>query len=117
MSFDFRFVAKLEGIEEYATVGYLEANITYNVGTLIRKSTNWDLKNGVGEKLTDLIPKLLVGIRELTLNEKEYQQYEPANGWGNIEGVINLYENIIKAWKELKEGSEEIANIAHIYIS
>ena len=39
-------------------------------------------------------------IDELTHHPEKYRQYEPANGWGDIETSIEFLQGIADTWKE-----------------
>lgn len=84
MSYDISFKVKVEGIDEYVEVGDVDANITWNVGEMIRKSTGLEWKNEANNGLCrDVMVSIAKGYAELTAFPEKYKQYEAANGWGN----------------------------------
>ena len=45
MSYDISFKVKVDGTDTYVPVGACNANITWNVGEIIRRSTGLEWKN------------------------------------------------------------------------
>jgi len=117
MSYDISFKVKVEGTNQYISVG-CDANITWNVKRLIRESSGWDIINCEFNGLVkDLIPKIRHGLTELETNPAKYKQYESSNGWGTISGVRQFYYNIIADWRDLLDNNSEIANVALVYVN
>lgn len=103
MSYDIRFAVKVAGINEdvYAVIGQPELHSpTYNNGTIFRKSMGWDYHQSEWYKVTDIIPYIERGIQELKFNRKEYEQYEPDNGWGGIDSSLRALQSIMKWFEE-----------------
>ena len=59
MSYDVKFVAKLEGIDKYVSVIGCDANITWNAKELIKQSSGWEIEN----EMNDVIDEIM--IREI----------------------------------------------------
>ena len=119
MSYDISFRVKVEGIDRYVPVGSQSANITWNVGEIIRRSTGLEWKNEQNNGLcVDVIPKIKAGLQELKTHPSKYKKYEASNGWGTVDGTIRFFELIIREWDELVffEGTE-IAEIATFWIT
>lgn len=100
MSYDITFKVKVEGLENrYVSVGDCEANITWNVGEMIRKSTSLEWKNEENNGLCkDIIPYIANGLAELIKHPAKYKQYESPNGWGTIEGCKRFFTQILNDW-------------------
>jgi len=116
MSYDVSFCVKIENVDDYFSVGHCNANIIYNVWQLIRESSGWDIKNGVGELLTELIPKIRNGLNELTNNPNKYRNLESPNKWGTISGVKQFYHDILFAYTEFKEDYPRLVEITRVIV-
>lgn len=118
MSYDIRFKVKIEGIDKYVVVGECDANITWNVGEIIRRSTGLPWKNEENNGLVkDVIENICRGREELKRHPEKYRQYEAPNGWGTVKGTIRFFESIYNAWiRLLAYEGEEIANVATFWI-
>lgn len=100
MSYDINFKVKVEGLEDrYVTVGECDVNITYNLGTMIRKSTGLEWNNEANNGLCkDIMPRIADGLSELMKHPQKYKQYEAENGWGTIEGCKRFFAQLINDW-------------------
>lgn len=117
MSYDISFKVKVEGVDEYVEVGKCDANITWNVGEMIRKSTGLEWVNEANNGFCkDVVPKIMKGLLELTENPEKYRQYESPNGWGTVHGTMRFFQDIITAWDDLINWHEEIADVATFWI-
>lgn len=117
MSYDIDFRVKVEGVDEYVSVGDCEANITWNVRKIIELSTGLPWLNEANNGLCkDVIPHIEKGLHELKNHPKKYKPYEAPNGWGTVNGTIHFYEEIIKAWRDFKRWNEELAEVAVFWI-
>ena len=107
MSYDISFKVKVEGIENrYVEVGECNANITWNLGTMIRVSTGLEWNNEENNGLCkDVIPKIVSGLAELMKHPSKYKKYEAPNGWGTIEGCKRFFTRIINDWEAFCEDS------------
>lgn len=117
MSYDITFKVKCEAADLWVPVGDCEANITWNVGQIIRKSTGLEWKNEENNGLcSEVIPKIYDGLKELTLNPDKYMPYEAPNGWGTVRGTIRFFKMIIEAYEKLSQWEPELARIACFWI-
>ena len=95
MSYDIRFgvkVADADGL--IAVVGEPEYDSpTYNLRDMFVACMDWNYKQGEWYKVTDVIPKIERGIHELRFNAKEYEKYNPENGWGDLSSALRCLEN------------------------
>lgn len=98
MSYDIRFGVKVVGAENvYAVIGEPEYHSpTYNVGTIFRKSMNWDFKQGEWYSIKKVLPRIEEGIHELQFNSDKYKKYEPDNGWGTTDSALKALQSIIE---------------------
>lgn len=117
MSYDITFKVKVEGTDEWVPVGDCDANITWNVGQIIRESTGLEWKNEENNGyVIDILPALSNGVHELVTNPQKYKAMESPNGWGTVEGVIRFFGRIAAAYNDLLEESPEIAKVATFWI-
>jgi hypothetical protein len=90
--------------KEYETIYVYENNITHNL---------WEMAEAAGiykhlwkpEELhiytaSELIEPLKAGLKELKSNPKKYKKYNPANGWGNYENLVEFVEDYLNACKK-----------------
>lgn len=118
MSYNISFRVKVEGIDKYVEIGSQSANITWNVGKIIRLSTGLEWKNEENNGLcVDVITKIKSGLYELLENPKKYKKYEAQNGWGTVEGTINFFDQILREWYEFQLYYEELVNVATFWIT
>ena len=117
MSYDISFRVKVDGINRYVDIGDCDANITWNVGKIIRMSTGLEWNNEENNGLVkDVIPYIEKGRCELIQHPQRYKPYEAKNGWGTVEGTIRFFEWIIRDWEALLRDDEELANVATFWI-
>lgn len=119
MSYHVSFRVKVEGIDKYIPVGDCDANITYNVNNIIRKSTGLPWDNGINNGYCkDVIPKIKIGYDELCRNPEKYKEYEAENGWGTVDGTKRFFRKIIAAWDELRYYEDyDLAEVATFWIT
>ena len=118
MSYDISFRVKVEGLDEYVEVGCQSANITWNVGKIIRLSTGLEWKNEANNGLCiDVIPKIRKGLYELLENPQKFKPYESPNGYGTVEGTINFFEQVLREWYELQTDYETLVNVATFWVT
>lgn len=95
MSYDIRICVKAEGCDKYPAIAEPElSSPTYNLGTMFRKCMCWDYSQGNYYKCDFVIEKVEHGIKELKDNRNKYIKYNPKNGWGNIDGAIDVLESL-----------------------
>ena len=92
MSYDISFKVKVDGVDAYIPVGMCDANITWNVRKIIKKSTGLEWKNCQNNGLcVDVIPKIEAGLRKLEQNPDKFEKYEAPNGWGTVKGTAQFF--------------------------
>lgn len=117
MSYNISFKIKVENTDYYLPLDYCDSNITWNVGTIIRKSTGLDWNNEENNGFCkDIMPHIEAGLYELQRNGQAYKQYEPDNGWGSVEGTINFFKEILTSWHNLKMTSPELIDVTTFWI-
>lgn len=120
MSYDINFKVKVEGLEDhYVEVGECEANITYNLGIMIRKATGLEWKNEANNGLCkDIMPKIYNGLAELINHPNKYKQYEAENGWGTVEGCKNFFIQLTNDWNAFCEDSwtKDLQDVTYFWI-
>ena len=119
MSYDVSFRVKVDGGDDlWVDVGDCDANVTWNVGTIIRLSTGLEWKNEENNGLcSEVIPKICDGLKELELHPNKYKPYEAPNGWGTVNGTIRFFKRILDAWEELIREDERLAALATFWIT
>lgn len=106
MSYDIRICVKAEGCDAYPVIAAPEYDSpTYNLGKMFRACMGWDYSQGEYYRADFVIEKVQRGIKELRTNRKEYLKYNPANGWGDIDGAITAIESLREC---IYEQAEEI---------
>ena len=117
MSYDIDFRVKVEGVDQYVSVGECTANTTWNVRKMIEVSTGLPWLNCDNNGLCkDVIPAIEKGYFELTNHPQKYKQYEAENGWGTVESTALFFERIIKEWRYFKHYDPELAEVATFWI-
>jgi hypothetical protein len=121
MSYDISFKVKVEGKHDhYVTVGDCDANITWNVRTMIEKSTGLPWLNEANNGLCkDVIPKIADGLAELTKYPEKYKKYEAKNGWGTVSGCKDFFMDILAAWSDFCEDfyTRDLVDVTYFWIT
>jgi len=88
------------------------SNITHNLGVMAAKA---DLyyplwrPGEVGIKVArQLIQPLTDGLSKLESSPDAYRQYNPTNGWGSYEGLVNFTRNYLEACEQNGEAMIEV---------
>ena len=119
MSYDIRFNVKVAGAENvYAEIGRPEYDSpTYNVGTIFRKSMDWDFKQSEYYPMNEVLPKIEKGIHELQFNASKYKKYEPDNGWGSVSSALTALKSIMSWFTDpFNKGWDEDIPLECIYM-
>lgn len=64
----------------------------------------------------DVVPQIEKGLSELMNHPEKYRPYEAENGWGTVEGTINFFREILRAWEDIICYKEEFAEVATFWI-
>ena len=117
MSYDISFKVKVEGTDQYIIVYDPDANITWNLGDMIRASTGLEWKNEESNGLcSEVMKKIEYGYTQLSYAPNKFKRYESDNGWGTIEGCAAFFHRILVAWRDFKRASPELAKVATFWI-
>lgn len=83
-------------------------NITHNLTTMAGKaglySLLWRPKYEYTKVTPAFVRELEVAVEELKNNKQEYTPYNPANGWGNYEGLLSFAQNVLSVCHRNPEG-------------
>lgn len=80
------------------------ANITHNLGPMAKEAGLYEalwrpeeinVKTGF-----ELILHLEIGLKILKDNPERFKKFNPENGWGNYEGLVNFVEKYLEACKQ-----------------
>lgn len=106
MSYDVRIGVKVEGMNGYIAVidkpNY--DSPTYNLRDMFVACMDWDYNQGEWYNCADVLPKFQKGINELRFNKKEYEKYNPTNGWGSIGSALAFMESVVEKFGEIVGG-------------
>lgn len=106
MSLDFDLI-------EMKPVSVCSMNITHNLTKMadaagIYKYVWRPEENGI-EKAEDLIPFLGSGIKKLEEDPEFFKQYNPPNGWGSYNGLVNWLKELLENCKEHPNAKIEVS--------
>lgn len=94
------------------------ANITYNVKTLVEKSSGWEMKNGEQSYPIDKWARMIThGISELRANPAKYRKYEAKNGWGTVENILDFYLQCLEMHRKLVLYYNGLLGCAVVYVN
>lgn len=92
---------------EYESQELYHANITHNMGRMARQieieehtlyDYLWSYEEIREDMLADgLIVPLTIGLSKLYENHLELLKFNPSNGWGSYEDLVNFVENYLLA--------------------
>ena len=116
MGYDIRFKVKTADGSMVA-MGDQYANITWNVGDMIRLATGLEWHNEEDNGLcVDVMPKIADGLKELTVNRQKYKKYEDPDGWGTIDGTIDFLSTVIRDWNRFCTAYPRFVGVARFWI-
>ena len=98
MSYDVRFgvqtVCENNDGERFVIVHRPELDSpTYNLRDMFVACMDWDYEQGKWYPMTEVLPKIERGIRELAEHPERYERYNPPNGWGSLKGALECLRN------------------------
>ncbi len=113
MSYDLEVAVKVDGTELFAQIATPEyKSPTYNLREMFVACMGWNYSQHKYYKCSDVILNIEQGIRELATNRKEYEKYNPPNGWGSIESARKALESLRVCIYE----TAEYIPIEHLYM-
>lgn len=59
-------------------------------------------------KASQLIAPLGTGLDELLSNPEHFKAFNPTNGWGDYDGLVNFVKNYIKACVDYPDAQVEV---------
>jgi hypothetical protein len=82
-------------------------NITHNLGEMADKAgvyeVLWRPEEVFAKRASQLITPLRNGLTELKNNPDYYKGFNPSNGWGNYEGLVECVEKYLEACQKYPE--------------
>ena len=95
MSYDLRIGVKVADTDIIAVIDEPEYDSpTYNLGKMFRECTGWNFKQGEWYRVSEVLPLIEHGVKELTINRKQYKQYDAPNGWGTTESALEALTSL-----------------------
>jgi len=95
MSYDLRIGVKVENTDIIAVIDEPErSSPTYNLGEMFRACTGWDFNQGEWYKVSEVLPLIEHGVKELYINGDAYKQYNAPNGWGTTISAREALESL-----------------------
>lgn len=91
-------------IAEYESPYVYHRNITHNLGKMADEAGIYGViwrpeENGI-ETAADLITPLESGLALLRNEPERFKAYNPSNGWGSYEGLLEFVEDYLGACKQ-----------------
>lgn len=124
MSLDFYLVGKIRKSkcvcphcenehERESTEEYFSANITHNLNTMAGHAGIYDClwrpdEHGIA-KAHQVIEPLEKGIEVLLSDRALFEKFNPANGWGNYDALVNFARNVLSACKESPDADVRVS--------
>ncbi len=94
MSYDVSLIVRTgpdQGVEVF------DRNYTSNVGPMWRHALGKSLRDFDGAPASEAAGPLAAAAGRMAANPTEYEQWEPANGWGDFEGAQQFLADIAAA--------------------
>ena len=89
------------------------ANITHNLNKMADAAglyqALWRPDEGGWTMAAELIPHLDSGLAKLQANPAHYRQFNPANGWGNYEGLVEFVAEYLAACRKYPQATIEVS--------
>jgi len=89
-----------------------EVNITHNLGKMADEAGVYEClwrpdENGF-TKAEDIIPLLLKGMEVLSKDKKRLQEFNPENGWGSWDSLVNFCAKVLVGCIKNPEATIEV---------
>ena len=82
-----------------------DANITHNLARMARECGLYEpLWRSEGARAGDLIVPVSEGVAELVLRPEKYREFNPENGWGDYENLVEFARAFLAACMENPDG-------------
>jgi len=99
--------------EKYESNKIYAANITHNLNTMAAAAglyeALWRPDENNWMKASDLIEVLEAGLEKLKAEPEKFKKYEPDNGWGTYDGLVEFTEKYLAACKANPETRVEVS--------
>lgn len=87
-------------------------NITHNLTTMAKKAgiykTMWHPEDIGANKAKDICPLLADGLRRLLSEPDKFKEFNPENGWGDYDGLVDFVFDYSRACGRYPEATIEI---------
>ena len=90
-----------------------ERNITHNLGKMAAEAGIYKAlwrpdENGIttARQVADAVEP---GLEDLKARPEHYKQFDPENGWGSYEGLVEFTEDYVKVCRENPEALVEVS--------
>lgn len=94
-------------------VHVFEYNITHNLNTMAQKAgvymQLWRPDEMGVSKAAQLIEPLKSGLKLLKSKPDEFKQYNPSNGWGSYEGLVEFVEKYLQACEQYPDAEIDVS--------
>lgn len=98
---------------QYETTEVFTGNITHNLVEMAQKadlySALWRPDEIGCEYAKDITGMLTRGLKRLRKNPSGFKKYNPSNGWGSYEGLLQLVEDYLAACTEYPNAKIEVS--------
>lgn len=88
------------------------ANITHNLGKMANEALLyyylWEPEKMHISKANDLIASLQLGLDFLVAAPKRFKQFNPENGWGSYEVLVEFVRNYLEACKQYPDADVSV---------
>ena len=100
-------------IDSHKTKELYWANITHNLNQMANQAGLYGYLWRPGElgitKASDLIAPLATGLSFLKSHPDELRRFEPSNGWGTYEGLVEFVEKYLEACQAFPEATVQVS--------
>lgn len=100
-------------IQQSITTELFEINITHNLATMAEKAglyePMWRPDENGYVYAKDVLPALKNGYRQLKKNANYFKQFNPENGWGDYDGLLQTVELYAAACAKYPDGKLEVS--------
>lgn len=90
-----------------------EDNITHNLNEMAKAAglyeALWHPEKIDAKDARDIIPVLRAGLAKLRAQPDHFRQYNPSNGWGTYEGLVEFVTNYLAACEEYPDAKIEVS--------
>ena len=90
-----------------------EDNITHNLNEMAEAAglyeALWYPEKIDAKDARDIIPFLRAGLAKLRAQPDHFRQYNPSNGWGSYEGLVEFVKNYLAACEEYPDAKIEVS--------